>query len=180
MRFLLNMLAVLLLAGLVAGGVWFYRDRQQGEEQVEATRAAVRTLQRQITVQAGLGQAEVNGRGWPKTVDPAWFGGHPPMNGLVSPDRPWLEVAQPEHADLEHPPVRMTIGDEIAAFWYNPGTGIVRARVPVTVSDARATELYNAINGTTLVSIFADQGPVEKRAADVVTPKVAGADEDAN
>ena len=180
MRFLLNMLAVLLLAGLVAGGVWFLKEQQTDEQSVEATRASVRTLQRQITVQAGLGTVEVNGRGWPKTVDPAWFGGHPPMNTLVTVDRPWLEVAPPEHADLEHPPVRMTIGDDIASFWYNPGTGIVRARVPVTVSDKRATDLYNAINGTTLVSIFADQGPVEPRQGNAVPSTVAGAESEEN
>ena len=88
------------------------------------------------------------------------------MNDLVTPERPWLEVAPASQKDLDHPPVRMTITDEIAAFWYNPGTGIVRARVPVTVSDRRATELYNSINGTTLVSIFADQGPIEQRAGE--------------
>jgi hypothetical protein len=48
----------------------------------------------------------------------------------------------------------MAFDRSIAAFWYNPANGVVRARVPVTISDQRATELYNRINGVFLTSIF--------------------------
>jgi hypothetical protein len=172
MRFLLNILAALLVCALVAGGVWQYRLQQDDRLRLEDARSSVRQLQRTVTVQAGLGKAEVNGRGWPVTIDPTWFGGAPPWNALVTRQRPWVEVAPPEHADLLHPIVRMTINDDVAAFWYNPGNGIIRARVPVTVSDRQATELYNSVNGTALRSIFEETGPGSPTES---APVVAGA-----
>lgn len=175
MRFLLNTLAALLVCALVAGGVWQYRAREQDRARLDEARSAVRQLQRTITVQAGLGKTEVNGRGWPVTIDTAWFDGAPPWNALVSRQRPWVEVAPPEHGDLLHPIVRMTINDDVAAFWYNPGNGILRARVPVTVSDRQATELYNSVNGTSLRSIFEETAPI---APTLETPAVAGASSD--
>lgn len=172
MRFLLNILAALLICALVAGGVWQYRLQEDDRLRLEEARSSVRQLQRTVTVQAGLGKAEVNGRGWPVTIDPTWFSGAPPWNALVTRQRPWVEVAPPEHADLVHPIVRMTINDDVAAFWYNPGNGIIRARVPVTVSDRQATELYNSVNGTVLRSIFEETGP---GAPTEGAPAVAGA-----
>jgi hypothetical protein len=56
-----------------------------------------------------------------------------------------------------HPPVRLTLDDRMASFWYNPYQGVVRARVPVQVNDDAALELYNRINGCSLLSIF-DRG----------------------
>ncbi len=43
----------------------------------------------------------------------------------------------------------------MAQFWYNPNTGVLRARVPADVSDATALKWYNHINGTNLTGIFA-------------------------
>lgn len=77
----------------------------------------------------------------------------------MTPDRPWLEVAPAADADLLHPRVRVTIDEGLAAFWYNPFQGVVRARVPVLVSDTDATALYNRVNGTSLSSIFETETP---------------------
>jgi hypothetical protein len=41
-----------------------------------------------------------------------------------------------------------------AAFWYNPYKGILRARVPYDISDERALDLYNRVNGTSVSSIY--------------------------
>jgi hypothetical protein len=87
-------------------------------------------------------------------VDPQWFGAEPPRNGLVSPERPWVEVATPAEASLQDPPVRLTVDPKVAAFWYNPYQGVVRARVPVSISDAKSLAMYNAINGTRLTTIY--------------------------
>jgi hypothetical protein len=38
-------------------------------------------------------------------------------------------------------------------FWYNPALGIVRARVPRTLSDADAIDTYNRVNGTAIRSL---------------------------
>ncbi|MHC4976965.1 MAG: hypothetical protein ACYTF7_10230 [Planctomycetota bacterium] len=159
MRFIFNAMVLLLIAGMVVGGVWFVREQRADEERLLSTLGNVQELQRVVAVQAGLKQVEVNGRGWPMTIDPEWFKANLPRNLVVSQDRPWLEVAPPEHADYLHPTVRMTISDDVAGFWYNPGNGIIRARTPVTVSDRLATEMYNSINATTLKSIFEDTTP---------------------
>jgi len=92
------------------------------------------------------------------TIDPAWFQEAAPGNPLLDEDRPWVEVAGTSQADLLHPPVRMAVEKSIAAFWYNPYQGVVRARVPVMVSDDKATELYNRVNGTGMSSIFVREG----------------------
>jgi hypothetical protein len=159
MRFLFNFMVLVLLAALVVGGVWHVRKQRFDEDQIIMTLDSVREIQRIVSVQAGMQSTQTNGRGWPVTIDPAWFDDIIPRNHIVSQDRPWLEVAPPEHADYLHPTVRMTIGDDVAGFWYNPGNGIIRARTPVTVSDRLATEMYNAINDTYLKSIFEDTTP---------------------
>ena len=65
-----------------------------------------------------------------------------------------VEVAGEADAHLLHPRVRMTVDEEMAGFWYNPYQGIVRARVPVLVSDKDATELYNRLNNASLTSLL--------------------------
>jgi hypothetical protein len=72
----------------------------------------------------------------------------------VSPERPWIDLAAPDESELEHPVLKMTAGSGLAGFWYNPHLGVIRARVPVMVSDAESLELYNRVNGTRLASIF--------------------------
>jgi hypothetical protein len=47
-------------------------------------------------------------------------------------------------------------------FWYNPALGVVRARVPRTLSDAEALELYNEVNGTRLQELTALAGSDER------------------
>jgi len=40
-----------------------------------------------------------------------------------------------------------------AMFWYNPARGVIRARVPRTLSDADAVALYNDVNRTKVVEL---------------------------
>jgi len=58
-----------------------------------------------------------------------------------------------------HPVNRLCDGPRTATFWYNPTTGVVRARVPHMVSDQRSLELYNYINGSQLDDLFAQTRP---------------------
>lgn len=156
MRWILDIIAVLTLAGLIAAVVMFQRVRAERETDIARTITELRRLEREIKYRAVTGNAlntKVNEVGWPVTVEPSWFE-NPPVNTVVSPDRPWLEVAPADDAGLLHPRVRVTIDEEHASFWYNPYQGVVRARVPVMVSDTDAAELYNRINGSSLTSIF--------------------------
>ena len=161
MRMILNTIAAALIMALLAGAWLHDRAHRQEDEVIAVTRADVQRLLREAKVRGAMEEVDRNGRGWPLTIDPTWFKGSPPMNRLLSPDRPWLEVAGPEEADLEHPQIRVAVDRTVAAFWYNPYQGIVRARVPVLVSDEEATQLYNRINGTTLTSIFTREAPTQ-------------------
>lgn len=158
MRILANIVALAALLAVIAGVALHRRNVTRQRAEVVVVRHDVHRMERTIRVKAATGEVEVNGRGWPIDVDPAWFGDNPPHNPLLTPNRPWLEIASPDRASLEHPQVRIAFDRSVAAFWYNPANGVVRARVPVTVSDRRAVELYNSINSASLDSIFEGVG----------------------
>ncbi len=154
MRLLVDLVVLATLLAVVAGAVLHNRAVDRERAAVQDVRADLRRIEQAIRVKAATGATEVNGRGWPFSIDPDWFPEDPPQNRLLTPDRPWLEIAPPEYASLQHPTIRMAFDRSIAAFWYNPANGVIRARVPVTISDKRATELYNRINTVALTSIF--------------------------
>ncbi|TVQ33472.1 MAG: hypothetical protein EA376_02220 [Phycisphaeraceae bacterium] len=156
MRWVVNALVGFILITTMLGVGMHLRAQREEEMAIVQVRSAVGSISREIRVRAGMGDTELNGRGWPVTVKPSWFSGGAPLNRLLDPERPWLEVAPPEHADLQHPPQRVAIHRDIASFWYNPGNGVVRARAPMSVTDRRTTEVYNRINSASLSSIFAD------------------------
>lgn len=156
-RWLIDIAAVLTLAMLALGTLHVMQDRKEEEAAVERTATSVRRMELEVKYRGATGAVTVTGRGFPSTVDPTWFKDAPPLNELVTRDRPWVEVATPDQADMLHPPVRMTLDNRTASFWYNPYQGVVRARVPVLVNDDAALELYNRINGCSLLSIF-DRG----------------------
>ncbi|RMD62322.1 MAG: hypothetical protein D6824_06910 [Planctomycetota bacterium] len=73
--------------------------------------------------------------------------------------------------------MRVAVDESVASFWYNPGTGAVRARVPATVSDQRAVELYNRVNNTSLRSIFEGAAAPQRPVADAVHDRLDTVDE---
>ncbi len=156
-RWFIDIAALAILGMLAFGVLHVMREQSEEEAAVERTATAVRRMELEVKYRGATGEVTVTGRGFPTTVDPTWFKDDPPLNELVSRDRPWVEVATPDQADMLHPSVRMTLDDRTAAFWYNPYQGVVRARVPVLVNDDAALNLYNQINGSTLLSIF-DRG----------------------
>ncbi len=154
MRLLVDLVVLATLLAVIAGAVLHNRAVDREHAAVQEVREGLRRIEKAIRVKSATETTEVNGRGWPIDIDPDWFEDNPPQNRLLTPDRPWLEIAPTDQATLMHPPIRMAFDRSIAAFWYNPANGVVRARVPVTISDQRATELYNRINGVFLTSIF--------------------------
>lgn len=160
-----------LVDGVIAAGTlavacvvgWHVYQRTEEERRIAVATAGVREFGEAIRLHAASEGTLLTGRGWPVTVDPAWFGDSPPRNPLLSSDRAWVEVAPPEHADLSHPDQRVVSGPGIASFWYNPYQGVVRARVPMAVSDKRTLELYNRVNGTSLESILPPARAEERR-----------------
>ena len=154
MRLILYSLAVL-AAAIVAGLIAAQRSSDADEaSRVAETRAAVERITKEVHIRRALETADLNSLSWPKRPDPAWFGDSLPANELVDRNRPWLEIAPASQAALEHPPVRVATDETLAAFWYNPYLGVVRARAPERVSDRRSMELYGAINSARVAGLL--------------------------
>lgn len=158
MRIVLNILILLTAALLLAGVTWQHREQSAERQRVGQTHDEVGQFHRVISLHTALKDIDIerSERGYPLTVDPAWFDDELPVNPLLGPSYPWLEIAHPDHGDLLHPPVRAASNTSHARFWYNPANGVVRARVPRAVSDAATLRLYNAVNGTNLTSLLPD------------------------
>jgi hypothetical protein len=161
MRWIRDIALLLILVAIGGSVMWWKYDRHQNDTRVQKTSADTQRLEREIRFRAATKAVALNPRGWPATVDPTWFETDPPVNSVVGPAHPWVEVAQEDEAGLMHPRVRMTLDEKVAGFWYNPYQGVVRARVPVSVSDDQATAMYNAVNLASLPSILWMESPVD-------------------
>ena len=162
MRIIVNIMVAMCALALL-GMLWTQKAREYHEvEQVQTTAASVRLIEQTIRAKATYDKKiQTNERGWPMTVSPSWFTEDLPRNALLSKEHPWIEVAPESQAGLRHPPVRLAVTTGLATFWYNPYQGVVRARVPVMISDAKSAAAYNQINGTSLVSILEPERPLE-------------------
>ena len=154
MRILLNILIGLTLLGIGIVVAMSLQADVVKEDQIKTTKVEVRRFQRQITLQSAVSDIELTSEGFPVTIDPLWFDGHLPSNTLVEIGRPWVQIAGwDERASLH--PADLTARDAAAAqFWYSPYKGVVRARVPADISDERALEIYNQVNGSRLTDMF--------------------------
>ncbi len=150
MRLVRDILILVTTGALLSGTAWHYRLRRAHENNVASARESVERFAREISIQSTLGVVEQGQRGHPATIDPAWFAGDLPRNPLFKRTHPWLEIAPPSQKDLDHPRIRASSDREMATFWYNPSNGVLRARVPMGVSDAKALKLYNHINESSL------------------------------
>ena len=153
MRFIIDTIVVLMLAGIVAGFYFHYRSERQMEDRIELARKELTRFTQEIMLRGTLGEVPLNSRGAPQTVKPEWFG-RLPTNPLLGPGHPWLEIAGPSEASLAHPPNRTASDHSVAQFWYNPNLGVLRARVPAGIADASALKLYNRVNDRSLSSLF--------------------------
>jgi hypothetical protein len=156
MRLITDILIALMLAVLLGGGAMYYRQNQRVEADLENTRLELKRFQQQVHLQGALGEIELSERGYPLTIDPAWFGGNLPGNSLLQSEHPWVEIAGGKDHKRMHPRDLVAVDETTAAFWYNPHHGLVRARVPIGVSDERALEMYNQLNDCELMSLFSD------------------------
>lgn len=130
------------------------------ENVVTQTELALSRFHSVIKVQATTNGVAVNGRGWPNTIEGAWFGDEPPLNHLLTGDRPWVEIAPAEDADRDHPadPVAFDLDTKAASFWYNPYRGVVRARVAPQINEQETLSLYNRVNGVFLTTLAPEGG----------------------
>jgi hypothetical protein len=173
MRWLANTLAILCALALML--VLWLQTGQRAEEArlVGQAQQAVRSVEQTLQLMATVYKVPSNRRGWPMSIEPAWFGDEVPRNGMLPTDHPWMEIATPDQAGLQHPPVRIAVRRDLAGLWYNPYQGVVRARVPVMVSDSESVRLYNLVNGTRLGSIFDIERPMAVPGLDHAGPMSA-------
>ncbi|MFG0252799.1 MAG: hypothetical protein ACF8NJ_08005 [Phycisphaerales bacterium JB038] len=156
MRLLIDTLVALMLAGLL-GGILLYRQQDRtSDERIEQVQQSLQRIRQQVVLHAAMADTDLTGRGFPAEIDPEWFADSLPENSLAQGNHPWVEIASRGHADLRNPPVRVLLDESYATFWYNPYQGLVRARVPGDVSDERALQFYNRINGTR-IDLIVDQ-----------------------
>lgn len=154
LRWLWSIMVLVALTGAV-GAYLFQRAGDEREEQmVSQAREAVGQISQRMRYLKTMERIDLNELGWPELIDPAWFNGEPPRNMMLSLRHPWMEVASPLDYSLDHPVQRVAINERLAGLWYNPAKGIVRARVPQTVSDQKTVELYNRVNGTVIAELF--------------------------
>ncbi len=154
MRRIIDSLFAFVLVGVLAGVALHYKHKRRFEQDVSVTRAEVRRFQAQIMVQSALEKVPLSQRGYPLSIETRWFGGKLPRNLLLGPAYPWVEIASADQRDRTHPPRRMATDRKLAQFWYNPNSGVVRARVPDSVSDATALRLYNEINDSAVSRVY--------------------------
>lgn len=178
MRKLINIVGIFTGLGLVAGVAFHRHTMVQENMRIEETIMALHRFERELKVRAATDGVDLNSRGWPFTIDPRWFADmQAPRNTLLSTDRPWVELATLEQANLLHPPIRVAHGNGLASFWYNQFQGIVRTRVPPQTSDRQTLDLYNRINSTQLADLFTS-GPTVPSAGNAFDSAIADGKED--
>lgn len=140
-----------------------YRHRTaQAELALDATRSAVRLMQASVDLHTVIERGSLEYVAYPQMIETLWFDDAVPTNHLLRGDRPWVELAVDDELELRHPRIPTADGGAHAMFWYNRALGVVRARVPRTLSDAEALELYNEVNGTRLQELTALAGSDER------------------
>jgi hypothetical protein len=159
MRLLIDSMIAVMLICIIVGTVAYRNasDRQVRDRQ--AVREGLSAFNEQVEFHSAIWQSEQQGAGlYPPQVQPQWFADGAPRNPLLPKEHPWLDIA-PADDYSDQPPDPLATDPDQAAFWYNPNTGVVRARVPRQVSERLTLELYNQVNGLSLTKLPYDGDP---------------------
>ena len=146
MRSTLNLLTMLALGILVLGGWRVYADSRQEDRMIATARLAKERLHSEIRLRSALAGSAVTTQGWVRDVPVEWFNPVPVNPWFESTERPWLEVAPPEDARRRNPREIAVSRPDQAGWWFNPGNGEVRARVPELATSAATQALYDLVN----------------------------------
>ncbi len=150
LRSLLTYGLVLAILASVAGAGWYYYQNfyVRQTNRVAATQQALGKITEEAVYRASTKDIELSTRGHAATIQMSWFE-QLPVNSLVASHVPWMDVAPESQANLLNP-TRIVADSQLAGFWYNPGRGLVRARVPRQLSEQSTVDLYNKVNNTSL------------------------------
>lgn len=154
MRFVIDLLIILMVVGVCGGGYWYWQQQDKQSDKATAARSALARIREQIDIHKAYQDAlkydegDDTGGDYPQEVHQSWFEGNVPKNPFASPDHAWIDFASAEDGDALNPPDPVLHRPEQAMFWYNPKLGIIRARVALQFSDPQTVALYNEVNGT--------------------------------
>ena len=156
MRLVMDSLIALMLVVVLGGLLLHQRYQDRALADLQFVHRALAQLQEQTIYHATLDavslDAEQGALGqmpFPLLIHSDWFVDTLPVNLLVGADHPWIDVA-PGGDLASHPPDPTIRQRGQAGFWYNPNTGIFRARVKPQDTDRQTLEIYNQVNGCAL------------------------------
>ena len=152
MRWLTNAILALTLLAMGLGLTWHRREAQSQQFRVETVRNALRAIQSEAIYHPAVDQqVDAEPTGFAKNINPDWFRERP-GNALLEQAGvrcPWIDQPIGTYRNRFNP-VYIVADKTHAAFWYNPFRGVIRARVPMQLSQQATIELYNRVNGTAL------------------------------
>jgi len=149
MRLFIDTLLALTLIVVLGGIVWYQRQQQSWLENVTAVQDAMRAIESTALYHGALGEIETTDLGYARQIDPSWFDARPINRFFTDEARPWIDLVDQSDRGRFDPEQIISEGS-LAAFWYNPWRGLIRARVPAQLSQRDTLELYNLVNGTSL------------------------------
>ena len=138
-------LVAILTTAISYGGWLLLTDHLQFQKHVMETRQERLRFSAELRLRSALAGADISNSGWVKDARPIWFR-RLPRNLLLPGTHAWLEIASTNDARLRHPELREVETERDAAWWYNPATGDLRARVPAAESEASSIDLYAWVN----------------------------------
>ncbi|MEE2896626.1 MAG: hypothetical protein VX726_12915 [Planctomycetota bacterium] len=140
-------LFVLLVSSALLLGVAHGLDRERRHRsEIAETRLALLRIESEIRLRSALAEGPKSPSGWTMTVDPRWFGGELPRNHLSPPgSNRRIEVDRSMDQGRIDPDRIVTAADD-AGWWFNPGNGVVRARVSSQSTLDRTRALYEHVN----------------------------------
>lgn len=149
MRLTLDILIGLMVTGVLVAVIVMQSERSKNREAIEDVRASLKQLHEKTDYHTALESAMQGQDTLIVHIEESWFGDDLPKNALLDAKHPWIDLAPP--GDLgAHPPDPIVTRPDQAAFWYNPTTGVFRARVKPHANEAKTLALYNEVNNTYL------------------------------
>lgn len=121
---------------------------------VPDVQASLERIRQRILLEAAIQRTSQRARGHPDWIEAEWFERPLPMNPWFDGRHPWIEIASEADQGREHPRCIVALEPDDGTFWYDPLSGVVRARVPKGLMDDQAIALYNAANGVEVDSIL--------------------------
>jgi len=138
-------LVALLTTAISYGGWELCSDHLKFQKQVVDTRQERLRFAAELRLRSALAGADISTSGWVQDAQPSWFR-RLPRNLLLPETHAWVEIATTDDARRRHPELREVVTDRDAAWWYNPATGDLRARIPASGRSNSNFDLYALVN----------------------------------